>query len=88
MNHSRGFGVLTDAFGREISSTETYTCAHCNIVGVVKNDTAVCKKCMRRVCTRKDCNLHCVPFEKKEELLGKIRKVEERDALLRSMGFR
>lgn len=84
MRNAGGYGVLFGPNGVQ-HEVDTFTCAHCNKVVVVKPkcDPADlggnCRLCMKLVCPR--CvDLGCTPFEKKLE------QWEARDRALRSYG--
>lgn len=57
------------------SEVDTFTCGHCNCVKHVppKTDAAdiggLCKQCMQLICPRCASIRHCIPFEKKLEMM-------------------
>ena len=85
MRNAGGYAFTFDVGGVR-QEADTFTCAHCNRVVIVKPKCNIddlggmCRLCVKMICPT--CvGLACVPFEKKLEA------VERRDRALRSYGI-
>jgi hypothetical protein len=70
MRNPGGYAVVTD--GDSVREADTFTCAHCNSIVIVKAGQKAedvggfCRMCMDLICPR-CADGPCVPFEKKLE---------------------
>ena len=85
MRRPGGYAVWTDPDAPTVER-DTFTCAHCNAVTIVKPKAppedagGFCRQCMAMTCKRCTAQGTCTPFLKRVEIS------ERRSRLLRAMG--
>lgn len=86
MRRPQGYSVVIDPDAPRTAEADTFTCAHCNTIVMVKPmcDPADmggrCRVCDSLVCRRCHSTFRCDPFEEK------LKRAEARDRALRSYG--
>lgn len=84
MRKAGGYLVISDP-KHNVTEYDTFTCAHCNSVVIVKPKQdpsemgGFCLACGKHICSSKKCHAKCAPFLKKLEI------AENRDRLRRQI---